>query len=934
MNEQQKQARLQKWQEVESPFYRRWRVYSTFLTGFAIGLFYVLLISGDAFAWLWSESQAKEGQYALVLIFSGILGGVIYTILIDGHVEMPQFIKNRGDRFRAGLFGDILLGIAGAIVLDYIVKQLNIPLEPGVEVAAAGIVGGYGGRAILQFALQRVFKDINLLEPERIASLQANLQRRLERVDSLTLIDLVNQQIKVGLPSSELGELSTELERAESGVKKRVFDLVQDFRLAAKAAGEGDRIQRMIPIFEALIKGNANQHAYYAELAFAYKDSSSPDLFQAIQYLDKAISLRGSQQRAETWNYELSRSITRIQAAHQATGSYDFDPAVHERIIADLVAVANIYNLENILRATDDGTIPLPVLNWMEQNEAMLATHPEAKVLIEQMERLQEPATQTVLQEEPGQARRQPDAPRSQPNVVTESDQVQLRVPTEITTMVPLTHLSADAIRWVKAQLMRGGFYADTIDDVLDTVLMEAYAAFQTAFSLKEKDMIDPRTIQLLADLEQLDKDDSDIRLSKPTTTGEKLPPEVAELNHYYESCRLKAYPDPGTGKEPITIGWGSTFYQDGSTIRLGNVITQAEANELYDYVCYEKFWRVLASTIPHWAEMSNKQKAALCSFAYNNGAKFYKNGRHDTIARNLRERDWGAVPGSMMMYRNPGQNVEVGLGRRRRAEGLVWIGVEPASACSQAESEIKSPADCERYEQLLKLNPPSFRATTPSGTPPRLPSNITSQENLIGLWKPSRGVDAFTLPVNHYAQIDNTGGDGYRECFLTSCTMLADYITHGSLSKERTEKGLSEPEDAYRLYMDGDTTIGDVHVKALKKIGIDAYFTTTASIEDVESSLYFGIPVPVGVGYKDSGHWVVVNGRGKGGWDILCPNGIREGKSDNWIQRFRNESEAKPDDFSWRLLDAVFADLGPENGYAIFVTAIDGISTGVKKGM
>ena len=385
MNEEQKKARLDKWQETESPFYRRWRVYSTFFTGFAIGLFYVLLISGKIFPGI-----DAEGQYAIVLIFSGILGGVIYTIMIDGHVEMPQFIEDRADRFSAGLFGDILLGIAGAIILDVMVKKLigDDTLAPGVEVAAAGIVGGYGGRAILQFALQRVFKDINLLEADREAYLKANLQQRLERVDSLTLIDLVNQQIKLGLTSSELNELSTEIEKADSGVQKRVFNLVQDFRLAAKAAGDSDRIQRTIPIFEALIRGNANQHAYYAELAFAYKDSSSPDLFQAIQYLDKAIALRGDQHRGGTWNYELSRAITRIQEAYEASGSYGFDRTVHERIIADLLAVAEIYNLENILREATDQNIPLPVINWMQYNEAMLADHPRARVLIERLDTL------------------------------------------------------------------------------------------------------------------------------------------------------------------------------------------------------------------------------------------------------------------------------------------------------------------------------------------------------------------------------------------------------------------------------------------------------------------------------------------------------------------------------------------------------------------
>lgn len=372
MDDQQKKARLKNWQAAESPFYRRWRVYSTFFTGFAIGLFYVLLISGDAFSWLWRGEPSEEGQHALVLIFSGILGGVIYTIMIDGHVEMPQFIKNRGDKFEAGLFGDILLGIAGAVVLDYIAKSLNVEFDSSVELAAAGIVGGYGGRAILQFALQRVFKDINLLEADRQAYLQANLQRRLERMDSLELIDLVNQQIKVGLASSELSTLSTEIEQSDSGTRKRVFNIVKDMRIAAKASGERDRVERMIPLFVALTKSDPNQHAYYAELAFAYKDSSSPDLFQAMQYLDKAVALRGDQRRAETWNYELSRAITRIEVAYKRENSYNFDPQTEDLIIKDLLAVANIYNFETLLRDIQDNNIPFPLLNWVRQNQADL----------------------------------------------------------------------------------------------------------------------------------------------------------------------------------------------------------------------------------------------------------------------------------------------------------------------------------------------------------------------------------------------------------------------------------------------------------------------------------------------------------------------------------------------------------------------------------
>jgi len=391
----------------------------------------------------------------------------------------------------------------------------------------------------------------------------------------------------------------------------------------------------------------------------------------------------------------------------------------------------------------------------------------------------------------------------------------------------------------------------------------------------------------------------------------------------------LNAYFDPRTGKEPITIGWGSTFYKNDLPIRMGDTITQSEADEIYNYNCYHKFWKVLEAKIPHWLAMGSRQRAALCSFAYNNGANFYGDGNHDTLDRCLRDRRWEQVPGAMMMYRNPGENVEVGLGRRRRAEGLVWIGGAPSTAYEQASREINTPADCERLEQHLKSKPP---AIAPVVSPPVVAPVVAplSPPNPLGIWMPLPGVTDFTIPVKHYTQVDNTGGRGYRECFKTSCTMLADYVTKGKLSKLQKDRGLPEPEDVYQSYMDGDTTEHATHKRALKKLGIDAYFTNTVSIADVEKSLDLGIPVPIGVKYKGHGHWVLVNGRGPSGWDVLCPNGIRDGATDTWIQIFQTEADAHQDSFSKGLLKAIFTDLGDEAGWAVFVTAVNGISTRV----
>ena len=50
-----------------------------------------------------------------------------------------------------------------------------------------------------------------------------------------------------------------------------------------------------------------------------------------------------------------------------------------------------------------------------------------------------------------------------------------------------------------------------------------------------------------------------------------------------FEDCKMEAYPDPGTGGEPITIGWGSTTYANGNRVRPGDTITQQKADELLD---------------------------------------------------------------------------------------------------------------------------------------------------------------------------------------------------------------------------------------------------------------------------------------------------------------------------------------------------------------
>jgi GH24 family phage-related lysozyme (muramidase) len=141
-----------------------------------------------------------------------------------------------------------------------------------------------------------------------------------------------------------------------------------------------------------------------------------------------------------------------------------------------------------------------------------------------------------------------------------------------------------------------------------------------------------------------------------------------------FEGRSLDAYPDSLHGWDVATIGYGTTRYPDGRKVAKGDKINAIEADMLLRQEI-DSIAAKLRDTVPHWAAMADHQKCALISFAYNLGSGFYGAEGFETISRELREKNWPAVPAALLLYRNPGTNVEAGLKRRREAEGQLWAG-------------------------------------------------------------------------------------------------------------------------------------------------------------------------------------------------------------------------------------------------------------------
>lgn len=148
-----------------------------------------------------------------------------------------------------------------------------------------------------------------------------------------------------------------------------------------------------------------------------------------------------------------------------------------------------------------------------------------------------------------------------------------------------------------------------------------------------------------------------------------QIGPEGIALIKRFEGCarrmddgRLEAYPDPGTGGDPWTIGWGST----GPDIKRGTIWTQAQADERLAHHL-EKFAAEVRDAIGD-APTTQAQFDALVSFHYNTGAI----GKA-TLTKKHKAGDYAGAAAEFARWNRAGGRVLQGLVKRRAAEAALY---------------------------------------------------------------------------------------------------------------------------------------------------------------------------------------------------------------------------------------------------------------------
>jgi lysozyme len=137
------------------------------------------------------------------------------------------------------------------------------------------------------------------------------------------------------------------------------------------------------------------------------------------------------------------------------------------------------------------------------------------------------------------------------------------------------------------------------------------------------------------------------------------------DLIKQFEGCKLKAYKCPSNLD---TIGYGNTFYPDGTKVKPGDVITQERANELLDIIV-EDFAKKVKPLIKQ--NLTDNNFSALVSFAYNAGVGNLKNS---TLLKkvNANPKD-PSIRAEFMKWVRANDKVLNGLVKRREAEAKLY---------------------------------------------------------------------------------------------------------------------------------------------------------------------------------------------------------------------------------------------------------------------
>ena len=117
------------------------------------------------------------------------------------------------------------------------------------------------------------------------------------------------------------------------------------------------------------------------------------------------------------------------------------------------------------------------------------------------------------------------------------------------------------------------------------------------------------------------------------------------------------------------TIGWGNTFYEDGTKVKLGDQISKTDALKLLEVVANRDFADKIFPSIK--VKVTQSQFDAMVSLAYNIGAGAFLKS---TLLKKVNAGDFAGAGEEFLRWNKANGKEVLGLTRRREREKQLFL--------------------------------------------------------------------------------------------------------------------------------------------------------------------------------------------------------------------------------------------------------------------
>ena len=145
-----------------------------------------------------------------------------------------------------------------------------------------------------------------------------------------------------------------------------------------------------------------------------------------------------------------------------------------------------------------------------------------------------------------------------------------------------------------------------------------------------------------------------------------KISPRGLELIKDFEGFSSTAYLDV---VNIPTIGWGNTYYEDGTKVKMGDQISKTDALKLLEVTANRDFADKIFPSIK--VKVSQSQFDAMCSLAYNIGVGAFLKS---TLLKKVNAGDFAGAGEEFLRWNKANGKEVLGLTKRREREKQLFL--------------------------------------------------------------------------------------------------------------------------------------------------------------------------------------------------------------------------------------------------------------------